>query len=384
MTETYIPGQRRLHRLHARTAVSPPQESSNSVKQNWEAYLLRHCALSLDDFDAGFFQSLLDFGDVFAVAGFDGAEDVDAGEIGTGECSVVDDFGDVGSGVGENAGEVGEAAGAVTDQNIKTVDAPVGGEAALDDAAVGEGIDIAAGEQEDHFASCETGEMSAQEGSEAYGASAFDDAFFQFSEAEHGERDLLLLYLDHLLNEGAGNGEGVAPGLGDGESVGECVSSGKADRVCGGETGGETGCIGRFDTDDLEVGLERVQNRGHTGEQSTAADGDNDRFGIGNLLEDFKCKGALSGDDVRIIEGMDVSELRFLGESDRLGTSFLEGVSVQDDGGTELTAAGDFHQGSETRHDDRDGDAEQATVPCKAEGVVPSGCGDDSATGVFG
>ena len=55
-----------------------------------------------------------------AIASFHGAKNVHAGQVGTGERPVVHDFGNVRSHIGQHSGQMGQGAGAIREEHIKT------------------------------------------------------------------------------------------------------------------------------------------------------------------------------------------------------------------------------------------------------------------------
>ena len=123
-----------------------------------------------------------------------------------------------------------------------------------------------------------------------------------------------------------------------------------------------------------------MQYRCHTSQQATAAHGHNDGFGVRNLFQDFQSHRPLPRDHLQIIKRMDVGELAFGCQSPRFAARFIKSVAVQNDRGTELPTARHFHQWSKTRHHDRDGNAQQPSVPCQPERMVSRRRGDDART----
>src|SRR5690606_39976325 len=60
------------------------------------------------------------------------------------------------------------------------------------------------------------------------------------------------------------------------------------------------------------------------------------------------CALPISRDDMRIIKGMDISQLSFLGQAHCLAAGFVKGVAAQDHRRAELTATRHLHQRCET------------------------------------
>ena len=67
-----------------------------------------------------------------------------------------------------------------------------------------------------------------------------------------------------------------------------------------------TGCAGlagaqhggqllRLDADDADLGIGFLESAGDAADESAAADGNDDGFDVGHLLEEFEADGALAG-----------------------------------------------------------------------------------------
>lgn len=95
----------------------------------------------------------------------------------------MDDLRDVRSCVGEHRGKMRETTRTVAEEDVETKNASIGGEPALNDAAVRQGIDVAAGKEDNYFASDQAGEMTFQHCGQAGSARAFDDALFLLGQA---------------------------------------------------------------------------------------------------------------------------------------------------------------------------------------------------------
>ena len=70
----------------------------------------------------------------------------------------------------------------------------------------------------------------------------------------------------------------------------------------GAEHGGQA--LG-LNADDADLGIGFLEGAGDAADEAAAADGDDDGFEVGNLLEEFEADGALAGDDFGVVEGMD-------------------------------------------------------------------------------
>jgi len=100
----------------------------------------------------------------------------------------VHDLGDIGASGGEGSGEMSEAARSIADQRVESVDAAVRREASLDDPAVRQGIDIPAGQKQNHSFVHEIRQRSTQQRCQASRPGAFDDALLQLGETQDRQR----------------------------------------------------------------------------------------------------------------------------------------------------------------------------------------------------
>jgi hypothetical protein len=60
-----------------------------------------------------------------------------------------------------------------------------------------------------------------------------------------------------------------------------------------------------FDADDLDRGFDRMRRNGIAGDESAAADRNDQDLELRNVLKHFRRDGALAGDDMRVVIGMD-------------------------------------------------------------------------------
>ena len=83
----------------------------------------------------------------------------------------------------------------------------------------------------------------------------------------------------------------------------------------------ERGAQGRradwLDADDADARSRRLDRRGKARNEAASANGNKDRFDVGQLIKDFEANRALAGDDGRIGEGMEIDSTRALCECDR-------------------------------------------------------------------
>src|SRR5262249_20643724 len=118
---------------------------------------------------------------------FDVADDSDTAHVGSAKDAIVANLLNAGTGLGNNRGELCEAAGAVADGGDKPGQAAIGGEANFDHAAQDERVDIATAEQDGDGTAFELGQLAAQQRGERRSAGALDDALFQLDQAQDSE-----------------------------------------------------------------------------------------------------------------------------------------------------------------------------------------------------
>ena len=73
-----------------------------------------------------------------------------------------------------------------------------------------------------------------------------------------------------------------------------------------------TGCAARLYAVNLDVRVQLLDGECHAGDQSAAADGDDNFINVCHLIQDLQTDGALSGNDVFVVEGVDKGVVVFL------------------------------------------------------------------------
>ena len=140
----------------------------------------------------------------------------------------------------------------------------------------------------------------------------------------------------------------------------------------------------RLNADDLDVrahGLDRDRN---AADQSAAADGDDDLFHIGHLIQDLQPDGTLTRDDIGIVEGMGKGIALFPGKALRFPGGVVIDSRDQDDLGAVAPCRLHLQDGCALRHTDDRLDPETGGGQGDALGVVAGAAGDDAAGGLFG
>ena len=274
----------------------------------------------------------------------DGAENVNRGNIRPGEGAIVHDLFDARASGRDFRREISETARTIADDGSEAREAAIGYEAAFDDPAQDVGIDIAAAEKKNDAFAGELWKLSGKAGSERRCRGAFDDTFFQLNDAQNRDGDLFFTDNNDAIDERRRGREGIRADLRDRETVRESRLHLNADRFSSLDRSGKAGDVIRLDRDHFCLGPQCFYGERHTGKQSAAANRNDDRIEIGDLLENLQTHRALSRDNRRIVIAIDVSEPAFLRDLVRLFFRFAEILSVQHDCRAELLAIGHFDQ----------------------------------------
>ncbi len=274
-----------------------------------------------------------------------------------------------------------EGAGAVGDKDADADEAAVLDHAALDDVGQEEGIDVAAADEGNGFFAFEI-RFVVEESGHGGGAGAFGDGLLLFKEVEDGAGDFFFFNGDNRVDVLFDEGEGFGAGAADGDAVGDGGGGGEFEGGVvfeGGEHGGDAGSL---NPNDFDFGVGFLEGAGDAADQATAADGDENGFGEGVLAEDLEADGALAGDDIRVIEGVNEGEAFGGGAAFGLGEGFVETLAEEDDFAAEVFGGVDLGDGGMLGHVDDGADAEAGGVIGEALAVI-AGRGADNAAGAF-
>ena len=166
----------------------------------------------------------------------------------------------------------------------------------------------------------------------------------------------------------------------DRDTVGEEADVRKNDPAARSERALHRVCVGRLDPDDPDVGPEALHVGGDPPDQAAAPDGDEDRVDrLAELPQDLHRDGALTGDHVGVVVGMDECELATPDDAHRLGVRVVVGVALEHDRRPERRDRVDLDLGRRHRHHDRGVGTEPPCRERDALGVVPGRGGDDTA-----
>ncbi|MNZ76598.1 hypothetical protein D3C78_951110 [compost metagenome] len=139
----------------------------------------------------------------------------------------------------------------------------------------------------------------------------------------------------------------------------------------------------RLDADHLDLRAQVLHVGGDAGDQAAATDRDEDRVQLARVLtQNLHGHGALTGDGVRIVIGVDVDKALFVHQLQRIGQRFRERVTVQHHLATARTHAFDLDLGGGLGHHDGGLDPQLTGRQGHALGMVAGRCGD-YATGQF-
>ena len=131
--------------------------------------------------------------------------------------------------------------------------------------------------------------------------------------------------------------------------------------------------------DDLHAGIDLLDARGHTGEQSAAAGRHDDDIRRGQVAEDLQTERALTRNDLGVVVRVQERGVLLLADLARLGIGVVIAVAREHDGRTVALGGLRLGDGRGLGHDDRGRDAEAVRGVGHALRVVSGGRGDDRA-----
>ena len=125
--------------------------------------------------------------------------------------------------------------------------------------------------------------------------------------------------------------------------------------------------------DDLHAGIDLLDARGHTGEQSAAAGRHDDDIRRGQVAEDLQTERALTRDDLGVVVRVQERGVLLLADLARLGVSVVIAVAREHDGRAVALSGLRLGDGRGLGHDDRGRDAEAVRGVGHALRVVSGG-----------
>src|SRR6185312_3864774 len=173
-------------------------------------------------------------------------------------------------------------------------------------------LDVAAAQYGDRRAARR--ECSREHGRDRDCAARLDDELHAVEEETHGAAERRVLDQHHVVEIALVMREGHVSDLDGEQAVGDAAALLELDRFSSGACTAELRRTRRFDADDARVGEAELDRRGHTGAESTAADGHEDRVDVRHVGGDLEANGALPRNDHRMIVRRNEHDPFFLDE----------------------------------------------------------------------
>ena len=135
----------------------------------------------------------------------------------------------------------------------------------------------------------------------------------------------------------------------------------------------------RLHADDPDLRSQGLHRHCDSGKEPAASRADQHRADVGDLLDDLKAEGALTGHDVDVIERVDQHRTGLFAECARRDERLVDGAACEHDLGA--VVAGGLHLGDRgpLRHEDRGAHAESPRSQRHALRMIARARRDDSA-----
>ena len=283
----------------------------------------------------------------------------------------------VAAAAGDDLADPHQLAGLVLQGDLQRSHAAAGDKAPGDDPGEDIHVDVAAG-QDAHRLFPLDGHLMEQGRRHTDGARPLGHQLLFLHQREDRGSDLVLADGDHVIHILLGQGEGQVAGMLHRNAVGKGGGGIQGDLLALFAALGHTGGVGRLYAVHLDIGVQALDGKGHAGDQTAAADGDDHRFGIGQLLQHLQTDRPLPRNDLLIVKGVDQGGPGLLLDLQRLGIGVVIGPLYQTD--LRPQAAGGLHlaQGGPVRHTYGAADAHFCGRQGHALGVVARAAGDDT------
>jgi hypothetical protein len=131
------------------------------------------------------FQARAQFGKVLMISCFDGANNVNRGNIGAREGAIVHDLLDAGAGRRDLRREISQAARSIADHSGEPAEPAIRDEAAFHDPAQDIRVDISSAKEENDAFSGEFRKLTGKASRQGRGRRAFHDAFLELDNSEN-------------------------------------------------------------------------------------------------------------------------------------------------------------------------------------------------------
>ena len=177
-------------------------------------------------------------------------------------------------------------------------------QAALDDLGQQRHVDVAARDQHHGAAMAQVG-LGLKQRRQCRRARALGQRLLLLQQHENGAGDLLVVHGDNLVHVAGDQRQGQVAGAAHGDAVGDGGLGVDGDRSAGLAGAQHRGQLLRLDADHANLGVGLFERAGDAADEPAAADGNDHGFQVGNLFQQFQADGALAGDDLRVVEGMD-------------------------------------------------------------------------------
>ena len=170
---------------------------------------------------------------------------------------------------------------------------------------------------------------------EADGAGGLGDGAGVLEDVLDRRTDLVGADGDHLVEQLAAQAEGLLAGLAHGDPIGEQPDLVEDDALAGRERRRHAGGVVRLDADHLHLGPQELGIDGDARGEPAAPDRHEHRLErIGMLAQDLHADGALPGDDVGIVIGVDEGQALLGLKLAGVGIGLVEALAMQDDAAT--------------------------------------------------
>ncbi len=143
--------------------------------------------------------------------------------------------------------------------------------------------------------------------------------------------DRVGVHRHHLIEKFTTEAKGQLADLAHGDTIGKQADLTERHALIGLQGGCHARGILRFDADHLDVGPQEFDRGRDAGGEAATSDRDEHGFDrIGMLPQDFEADGALSGNDVEIVERMNESQALLPFDLPGLGIGLIECIAMQD------------------------------------------------------
>jgi hypothetical protein len=192
----------------------------------------------------------------------------------------------------------------------------------LDDARQKQRVDVATA-QHRHHGSGQRRDRTGQQRCHTSCTGRLHDLFRTLGQYQHRTGDHLIVHGDHVVDERGDVGQRQLAEPRHRDAVGDGVADRHCHRVSGGQRRAHGRRLIRLHPDDPRLRPTGPDRRRDPRDQPATADGDHDRAGIGDVVEDVQTERALSGDDVGVLERVHEHGVRVLrmggGRAERSG-----------------------------------------------------------------